>query len=162
MSSTTLGMTLRRWWIYFVPLATVNCLPKLQNPLYQFLLPCWLHLTSDVLLFVPHVFNWVKIRRFCWSTPPIDILGCQEISGVKGVVFRVIICHKSMRIRINVLYKWHQSLLQNVYIKVLVHSAGEDADPVLPHRLMPAHTCTLYGCFGLSWRKQELSSITFM
>ena len=60
--------------------------------------------------------------------PPIDILGCQEVSGVQGVVFRVIICHELVRIRINILYKWHQSLLQNVYINASIHGAGEDAD----------------------------------
>ena len=118
----------------------------LTHSFNQIILCMWLYLRIQIpLQLMSHVLDWIQIRRFCWSYPPIDMLTCIERPCQQRSMFGFL--HESITCRILLCYKCQQCDLQNIHKKGSIHDTIKDF--VGPRTLMPAHTCTLMGCLGL-------------
>ena len=73
-------------------LVHIHSSPKVVDSI---LFGCWLDFSTNVFFkFMPKIFDWVHIRRFSWSFPPINVRIHIELLNYTGGMFWVIILHE--------------------------------------------------------------------
>ena len=95
----------------------IYCLPEALNSCDQLLLVPRLDLTSvELLELVPKVLYWVDVGRLCWCSSPVNTIRLHEYPCYFGGMLGVIVLHKVITIRVDVLQEWKQGLIKNLNV----------------------------------------------
>ena len=140
------------YWQYFLQMADVlgtllrvnPFLPEPCDSVNGFCFSVRLHdVSQEVLQFVPQQLNGVKVWRFSWCYPPIDVVFLEEGSRQSAGMFRIIVLLKPITVWEGFLNEWQQPIGHNLrHEELSIHDAFEDhqLSIVGPRFEMPAQT----------------------
>ena len=97
---------------------------------------------------MPQVFNRIRIWWFRRGAPPVYPFSCKPFLSTPRCMFGIIILRESVVMRIHGLNERYQMIIQNLTVSSVSIMPSNMQAFVAPLQLMPAHTCTLVGCFG--------------
>lgn len=96
-------------------LVSVNRFPECFNAVNQLFLCPRLYLSSlELFEFMPQIFYWIKVRRFCWGLPLVQIIGVSPRLSMARCVFWVIVLHETNSFWVYFCSKWHKGFVQDL------------------------------------------------
>ena len=102
-------------------------LPKCPYPVLQRIKGTWFVFIAKKRLHTPpHVLDWIHVRRFWGSFPPIDVELLQLGLCIPATVFGVVILLEPVTLWIGSLNKRNQPSLQDLYVSCRNHNSREN------------------------------------